>query len=580
MVALRGAAVVPSGNPTTSFTVVIPSQVLTNDVLFLLVTSRDSTGAGTLSCTDDDSGGNTWTKIGNSTDHKITLWYKRATSATASKTITIANAVGSSAGVLKCFSGALSSATPYANIVIESNASADESHAGFTPSQANSMICAGVCNTGNDNAVTSLSFATAGATTMTEKTSMGGSDCAAAFGHVVQSGGPTGTGTLTWSQTNGTTYSITWEILIQKYELDCAPGSYSFSGAAAGLGKAYTMDAQPGSYSITGVAASLLKAKAINAETGSYAITGVAAQLARNRFMDAAPGSYAISGLNATLAKGYNINAESGSYALNGVAASFLRALVINAEPGAYSLSGIAASLLQHYVLNAESGAYVWTGASAQLAALRAIAAMAGSYAWDGAALSALAHRILNAAPGSYLLNGTPANLLALRALRAEPGAYTLNGVDALLEFIPGGGGQVFELNCEPGSYSVTGANASLLANRSITLEPGTYLVVGADARLNAHRVIQALAGAYNLTGEQAQLAANRVMNLEPGTYVVNGVPVTFDWSGLVEVIGPLGFTAEDLRAAIGLSSEALRAGEVAPGTLHGGLSFDDEGMG
>lgn len=212
-IALRGAAVVPGGNPTTTYTLTIPSQVLTDDVLFLVNTSRDSTGAGTLSCTDNDTGGNLWAKIGNSTDHKITLWYKRATSATASKTVTIANAVGSCSGVLKCFSGASLGSTPYVDIVVESNISGNETHAGFTPTPANAMVCCGVTNYANDNSVTSLSFATLGATTATQKLSTGGADSGAIFGHALQSGSAAATGDLTWAQTDGATYSIVWSIV-------------------------------------------------------------------------------------------------------------------------------------------------------------------------------------------------------------------------------------------------------------------------------------------------------------------------------------------------------------------------------
>lgn len=211
-VALRGSAAVPTGNPTTSFTVTIDAAVVRNDVLYLLVASRDSTGAGTLAVTDNDTGGNTWTKIAASDDHKLSLWFKRATIATASKTVTVSNAVGSTAGVLKAFSGA-SLSTPHSNIFIKANASGVETHPGFTPILRDTMICAGIVNYNNDNAVTSLSFATLGAATMTEKLSTGGSDCAAAFGHVLQTAAVApATGTLTWAQTDGPTYSITWNI--------------------------------------------------------------------------------------------------------------------------------------------------------------------------------------------------------------------------------------------------------------------------------------------------------------------------------------------------------------------------------
>jgi hypothetical protein len=248
-IALRGAAVVPAGNPTTSFTVVIPSQVLTDDVLFISVTSRDSTGAGTLSVTDNDTGGNTWTKIGNSTDHKATLWYKRATSATASKTITVANAVGSCSGVLKCFSGASGLTTPYSDVAVETNASGDETCAGFTPANPDSMVCHSIYNYGNDNAVTSHTSANLGALTTTEKLSTGGLDCACAFGHVLQSGGPSATGDFTWAQTNGTTYSIHWAIITSSY-------TQSISGALTPTGALQNRDdkAVSGTLAPSGVA--------------------------------------------------------------------------------------------------------------------------------------------------------------------------------------------------------------------------------------------------------------------------------------------------------------------------------------
>ncbi len=203
VVALRAAAEVPTGNPTTGGTVTIQA-VLGGDDLFLTLTSRDSVAG-------------TWAKIANSTDHKLTVWWKRAqgtlggASNTAGKTLTVAGCVGSCSFVLKPFSGT-DQGTPYADIAVDTNISGNEIQTGFTPSMPDSMVCCAVANYNNDNAVTSLSFATLGATTMTEKLSTGGSDCANAFGHVLQSGGPTATGDLTWAQTDGVTYSVVWTI--------------------------------------------------------------------------------------------------------------------------------------------------------------------------------------------------------------------------------------------------------------------------------------------------------------------------------------------------------------------------------
>jgi hypothetical protein len=205
-IALRGSAWVPAGNPTTGFTCTIDANVVAGDYLIMCVQSRNAAVSAT--CTDNDTGGNTWDVITTGPSSRFWIWGKRATSGTAGKTITIANCVDSSCGVGKAFSGVSSGATPYANIVPEANVSTDESHASFTPTYRNCMVLAFVANR-DDAAVTSLSFATLGATTMTEKVSTGGTDSAVAFGHVAQSDGPTATGALTWAQTDLATDSFT-----------------------------------------------------------------------------------------------------------------------------------------------------------------------------------------------------------------------------------------------------------------------------------------------------------------------------------------------------------------------------------
>lgn len=231
-VALRGSAVVPTANPTTGFSVAVDAAVLSGDWLELAFTSRDHTsGTAMPTVTDNDTGGNTWTVTALSADRKALVARKRATSGTAGKTVTVAGCVGSTSGVLKAWSGTDTSADPVTDQALETNASGDESHAGFTPTNAGSMVCAAIFNYANDNAVTTLSFATLGATTMTEKLSTGGLDCATAFGHALQSGGPSATGTLTWAQTNGTTYSVVWAL--KPLAADTALAGSSAGGSTA-----------------------------------------------------------------------------------------------------------------------------------------------------------------------------------------------------------------------------------------------------------------------------------------------------------------------------------------------------------
>jgi hypothetical protein len=223
-IAQRGASWTAAGNPTTGFTNTIPASVVTGDYLLQAVTSRDSTsGSANVTCTDNDTGGNTWTTIANTADKKAWLFGKRATSATAGKTITIAAAVGSCSGVGKAFSDVSKGATPYANIVTEPNISTDEAHADFTPTFGNCMVIALIHNYVNDNAVTSLSFATLGATTATDNLSTGGSDCGTCFGHALQSGSPVAVGGLTWAQNNNATYSTTFALIPNETLVATAP---------------------------------------------------------------------------------------------------------------------------------------------------------------------------------------------------------------------------------------------------------------------------------------------------------------------------------------------------------------------
>lgn len=190
---------------------IIPSAVLADDLLFVTVTSRDSTsGSANVTCTDDSGDGVSWSVLHNTSDKKAWVFWKRANAGTNDGTITVASCVGSASGVLKCFSGADTGATPYTNVTEESNASGDETHAGITPSTADSMLCASIHNYANDNAVTTLSSVNFGAFTTTEKLSTGGLDCACAFGHDLVTSGATGN--ITWSQTDGTTYAIVWAI--------------------------------------------------------------------------------------------------------------------------------------------------------------------------------------------------------------------------------------------------------------------------------------------------------------------------------------------------------------------------------
>ncbi len=209
-VEFRTYAVQGSTNRTTSATITIPT-VSAGEDLYVLAVSRDHTsGTAKYTCTDNDTGGNTWTEKAISSDRKTTLFWKKATSGTSAKTITIATTVGSVASGLCVISGA-ASGDPTTNIVLEENASGNEAHASFTPDNNNSLVLLGITQDTNDLAVTSVSGATMGALTQGwQLLNTGGNDCAATVWSKVLASGATGQ--FTWSQTDGTSDSISWAV--------------------------------------------------------------------------------------------------------------------------------------------------------------------------------------------------------------------------------------------------------------------------------------------------------------------------------------------------------------------------------
>jgi len=198
---------------TTTCTITIPAGTATDDDLYVQVAiNENAANSLSVTCTDDDSGGNTWTLICRGTNDNSFLFWKKATSATASKTITIAGAQDTVCAGVAVYRGA-ASGNPTTNLSYEDNASGNETHAALTPISSGSMICLAVFNQTNDLLVTSPACTDPGALSARfEATSTGGADCQTVHASALQSAGPTATGAFTWAQTNAATESMSWAI--------------------------------------------------------------------------------------------------------------------------------------------------------------------------------------------------------------------------------------------------------------------------------------------------------------------------------------------------------------------------------
>jgi hypothetical protein len=215
---------------TTGNTLVIHSSVQSGDILLLGVTNRDGTADPTVV---DNEGAGSWAKVSNqnaATNGSLSVWWKRASANTASKTITISGGTGSVSSGVTPYRGALASGTPYGTPVPESNASGNVSTAGITTSAAGSFVCLFVGCTSNDTLDPNTYVAT-DPTTLTERlnaVSTSGSDCLMAHASAERSAAGA-TGTISWSQGAGTGASIVFELLAEPV---VATGSTSVTQAA------------------------------------------------------------------------------------------------------------------------------------------------------------------------------------------------------------------------------------------------------------------------------------------------------------------------------------------------------------
>lgn len=215
----RESAKPVSTSNTTSCTITIPASVATDDLIFLLTVNRGASADPTVA--DDDTGGNTWTRIAGDNagveSASVDLWWKRATSGTASKTVTVSNCTDSCTAVLSAFSGGKTTDPPYENVTLEINASGDETNAGFTPSVDGCMICLAVGQVAEDTSVSTQSSTDPGALTeFIEHLNNAGGGAKNHSGSSIAGALQTtagATGNLTWAQTNRVTISVGWNIL-------------------------------------------------------------------------------------------------------------------------------------------------------------------------------------------------------------------------------------------------------------------------------------------------------------------------------------------------------------------------------
>ena len=344
---ITSGAVATSGNQTTGFTLTIPSGTQAGDIIIVAVTNRNATANPSVA--DNDAGGNTYQAIlaRNNGTANASAWWKRATSGTASKTLTISGCTGSASGGMAVYRGCSIGAAPYEGATGETNASGNVTHAAITPTRNGSLVCLDVHNATNDLA--SAGQAATSPATLTERfdsLSTGGSDCQCSHASAVQTTAGT-TGSVGWTQTAAASQSIVFDIMAALDAVNASPNqTFSLTGIAANLIRALQLNATPNqTFAFTGNAANLVHGYAMVAEPTSFMLTGNAAGLTRACQLSASPQqTFTLAGIDAALRAGRTITSEQAQFLLAGIDTVLIytpsEGATLTAEAGAFTMTG------------------------------------------------------------------------------------------------------------------------------------------------------------------------------------------------------------------------------------------------
>lgn len=492
----------PTGNPTTSFTLVINAGVLADDLLILSCTNRDATT--NPSVTDNDTGGNAWARL-DSGASGLSVWWKRATSATASKTITAGSFTGSSSAVLSIYRGASKAATPYANATQESNASGDASHAGFTTTRAGSWVFLCVAQRTNDIAISGQTTATSpGALAeQGDNLSTGGLDCAnsLASAEKVAVGS---TGAFSWTPgTAAAAISTVFELLPAWTPLTATLGTFTETGNATGLTSARRLTAAQASVALTGQAAALNRGRPLAAATRSFALSGNAAGLnwaaSPGVTMSAAIGSFTLTGNASGLRSGRTIGAGQGALSLSAAAALLEADRRLSLTHGSIGLSAATVGLARGRLLSAAFGSVSLAGTSCGLRAGRGLAASVAAFALSSTSTGTRADRRLAAVNAAIGLSGIAIGFATGKGLTAAAGLFTASGHSVRMHRIVLASAASFDLTGIAASLATSGsfvagvglfelaaATVGLVRTRSLLGELGSFVVVGSATGLSS----------------------------------------------------------------------------------------------
>lgn len=454
---IADAAVTEDASPASStFTVTLPANVVSGDMIGVLVESRNQ---------DPDSLTGYTEKINRAYNSNYCSLFMRDANGTEGSTVdvTFPSTPDTVCAIAFRIDGHSNGVAEVETATTGSSTTSTPDGPSITASWgADDNLVINVCGSGRfqrtyTNAPSGYSGLTEAAAHPGDSTS---SECAIAYIETTSATEDAGTWTLSGSD-------------------QCMPSAIIIQGTG---GPTYTLALGQGSFVLSGQAVGLAAARKLSLGQGSHTLNGQGVGLLAGRTLALAQGSFSVSGQAVGLKAGRKVALAQGSFALGGQTLGILANRVLSAQQGSYSLTGQDVGL----VYSAAAATYT-------------LVLSAGAFALTGQAVGLMVSRKLAAAQGAFTLTGQSANLLAGRHLAAEQGGYVLSGQNAGLRASR-------KLPLAQGNYSLSGQAAGTLVGRKIAIGQGSYSLAGQSTSLRVARQMVIEQGSYTLSGQDVDL--------------------------------------------------------------------------
>jgi hypothetical protein len=369
---------------TTSKTLTIPASVEADDYLLVRTCNRAEDDPGTLA---DDEGAGSWTNIADQdagAPGNHSLWFKRASANTASKTLTHSSAVTDCSMTLVAFRNVTTNDPAYENLQITS--ASTEARAGFTTSVDNTRPVFTMGNWVAANVVSAVSTTSPGGLPIHEQhlsadaTSVIASELKSIAG---------ATGDFTWAQTNDDPLVCIVLALLPitatAYTLTLDAASYAFTGQTVSLELGREIIAGAASYAFTPQAVTLSKdiPLAIGAASYSFGTQDVALELGREIIPGVA--SYSFAAQDVSLEFGREIIPDAASYSFTGQDVSLELGREIIAGVASYNFTAQDVTLNKGLTIAVDAVGYTFTTQDITLTYVPVVAEASGAGGGFGA---------------------------------------------------------------------------------------------------------------------------------------------------------------------------------------------------